>query len=234
MIIPPAVFAAFMQAVESHVHEEGWDRPPLILAAMGEFAGDLGTHTAYGLAPMALPFPIGYQGNPVRDLHYLAFNFGYATLDELPQAVFGLLDENFGGVVFSAEGYVISATDEERAAIGNTPIADVPGARENRVLHGVDTSGRRYVLERVRGEKPKPVAWCTFDGKMEAGEDDITHIHGTVVSALTILTRGMCRLIAPSAHEMPALPAWDRTGPLNLLKVFEAYTGCPHPCGGPS
>jgi hypothetical protein len=154
-----------MMQIEADAHRRGWDGPPALLAVYDASRGRprqvvsgpstrLRTYLAMPCVPIDALCPA-----PVHALYRLALNLRHAGDHPMLQTFIGMIGQpGFVGMAFQAEGWMRECSPEEREAIGDRRLADIPGTREQRFVIAALTDGTTRMVQRVRGGKPRAIA----------------------------------------------------------------------------
>jgi hypothetical protein len=195
-----------MMQVEADAHRRGWDGPPALLGIYDTSGGRprpvvrgqstrLRTYLAMPIVPTDALCPA-----PVHALYRLALNLRHVGDHPMLHTFVGMIGQpGFIGMAFQAEGYTRECSPEEREALGDRRLADIPGSREERFVIASLVDGTTRMVKRLRGAKPSAVA-----------ESDIAEWGGAGAESLrTIVAAAAGQPLPDVEGTMPVGWDWD-------------------------
>lgn len=199
--------------IEADAHRYGWDEPAdlYVLYDARDIESDREYRHVLGVrrGPAVRCWPYAAQsavprhaldGNPA----HAVFRFSLTARTDHPAAeyVFGTLRQpGFVGMAMLHEGWQLTVANEgEREALGDVRFADTPGAVEARYVLATDSAGVDYMVQRVRGMKPR---------LERSGVGDFVSARGAIIESLRTITARVLGNPLPEIDNVPSRWDWD-------------------------
>ena len=145
-----------------------------------------------------------FTGNTIADFMIMAAGLCYPTRIprkiSTPKVVLDLFDDDFAGLVFGFESWTSELVPDDYEG----SVADLPDAREMRVLLAVDTVGTNYVTTHYRNGERRS-GRSTINGE-PVGQAPLNDYGGDALATLFTAVLGICHnYLTPTAFELPPL-----------------------------
>jgi len=209
--IDAAMLDRLLLLTEARLHRRGWDQPAQVLVLYDCY--DRATEYAYReilasrrggptrcgpyAAQSAVPAEV-LSGSASHALFRFALNLDHRLDDPGVSAIVDMMRQpGFLGMALASEAWFWAGTKEERKAVGNVRLADVPGSLECRNVWAVDIDGEVHFVQRVRGQKPQLLAF------------EQANITGAIIESLQLIVAVVAGLPKPKLTVVPSGWSWD-------------------------
>lgn len=202
--------------VEATAHRHGWDEAAdlYVLYDWHEqgteqqfrrmFASALGPPVRCGrYAAQVISPEGGLDGFASHALFRMAVNLKHSDHPDVAAFAGFLRWPGFRGVAMRGESWRREDTQEGRDALGEVRFADVPGSQECRNVFAADVDGVVYLVDRVRGCKPRLAM-------AEPGAPD--RFVGAVVESLHVIVAVVAGRPPPDLVNVPSGWRWEDQG----------------------